>query len=201
MERQGFRRLPRRRPARRPSQGRLPEESGQRRLDHRDVHRRREEDNQHPLDEPPPSSRQATEIIPAAPIEAPYETVRRQIGIFRAAVTVRHDKHGSPGCLADRSHELDCVSRFPDVQTAGSTRVRSTSQGTESQTALRPPPDGGPVLARSILPRVSPMDQPGRESDHSRPWNSSEIFSERANAMRSMLIKLTFRVPRSMSLR
>ena len=30
--------------------------------------------------------------IPGAPIDAPYETVKRQIGGFRAAVTVRYDK-------------------------------------------------------------------------------------------------------------
>jgi hypothetical protein len=52
-----------------------------------------EKDNQRPPDEPPPpQTRQATEIVLGAPIEAPYESVKRQIGVFRAAVTVRYDK-------------------------------------------------------------------------------------------------------------
>ncbi len=49
-----------------------------------------EKDNQRPKDED--GTRQVTEIVPGAPIDAPYETVRRQIGGFRAAVTVRYDK-------------------------------------------------------------------------------------------------------------
>jgi hypothetical protein len=46
--------------------------------------------------EKPPSdedgTRQATELVRGAPIDAPYKTARRQIGGFRAAVTVRYDK-------------------------------------------------------------------------------------------------------------
>lgn len=49
-----------------------------------------EKDDQRPKDED--GTRQAAEIVPGAPIEAPYEVVRRQIGGFRAAVTVRYDK-------------------------------------------------------------------------------------------------------------
>ena len=49
-----------------------------------------ENDKQRPADED--GTRQATEIVPGAPIDAPYETVRRHIGGFRAAVTVRYDK-------------------------------------------------------------------------------------------------------------
>ncbi len=49
-----------------------------------------EKDSQKPRDEPP--TRQATEIQPGAPIDAPYETVKRFIGVRRAAVTVRYDK-------------------------------------------------------------------------------------------------------------
>jgi hypothetical protein len=37
-------------------------------------------------------TRQATELVPGAPIETPYETAKRQIGGFRAAVTIRYDK-------------------------------------------------------------------------------------------------------------
>ena len=37
-------------------------------------------------------TRQATELVPGAPIDAPYETAKRQIGGFRAAVTIRYDK-------------------------------------------------------------------------------------------------------------
>jgi hypothetical protein len=50
-----------------------------------------EKDNQRPLDEKP-SREQGTEIVPGAPIEAPYETVRRQIGEVRTVVTIRYDK-------------------------------------------------------------------------------------------------------------
>jgi hypothetical protein len=49
-----------------------------------------EKDNQKPKDEP--ETRQATEIVPGAPIDAPYQTVKRKIGVFRAAVTVRYDR-------------------------------------------------------------------------------------------------------------
>jgi hypothetical protein len=49
-----------------------------------------ERDNQRPKDED--GTRQASEIIPGAPIDAPYETLKRHIGGFRAAVTVRYDK-------------------------------------------------------------------------------------------------------------
>ena len=49
-----------------------------------------EKDDQKPSDEP--ATRQATEIIPGAPIEAPYQSVKRHIGAFRASVTVRYDK-------------------------------------------------------------------------------------------------------------
>jgi hypothetical protein len=49
-----------------------------------------EKDNQKPKDEP--ETRQAAEIIPGAPIDVPYQTVKRKIGVFRAAVTVRYDK-------------------------------------------------------------------------------------------------------------
>jgi hypothetical protein len=49
-----------------------------------------EKDSQKPRDEP--ATRQATEIVPGAPIDAPYKTVQRHIGAFRAAVTVRYDK-------------------------------------------------------------------------------------------------------------
>jgi hypothetical protein len=49
-----------------------------------------EKDSQRPKDED--GTRQATEIVPGAPVEAPYESVKRQIGGFRAAVTVRYDK-------------------------------------------------------------------------------------------------------------
>jgi hypothetical protein len=50
-----------------------------------------EKDNQRPADEKP-SREQGTEIVPGAPIEAPYKVVRRQIGGLRAVVTVRYDK-------------------------------------------------------------------------------------------------------------
>jgi len=49
-----------------------------------------EKDSQKPADEP--STRQATEIQPGAPIDAPYKTVKRFFGVQRAAVTVRYDK-------------------------------------------------------------------------------------------------------------
>jgi hypothetical protein len=49
-----------------------------------------EKDRQKPADEP--LTRQATEIVPGAPIDAPYDTVDRHIGVHRAAVTVRYDK-------------------------------------------------------------------------------------------------------------
>jgi hypothetical protein len=49
-----------------------------------------EKDSQKPTDEP--ATRQATEIVPGAPIEAPYTVVKRHIGVFRASVTVRYDK-------------------------------------------------------------------------------------------------------------
>jgi hypothetical protein len=49
-----------------------------------------EKDNQKPADEP--VTNQATEIIPGAPIDVPFQTVPRKIGVFRAAVTVRYDK-------------------------------------------------------------------------------------------------------------
>jgi hypothetical protein len=49
-----------------------------------------ERDNQRPKDED--GTRQASEILPGAPIDAPYETLKRHIGGFRAAVTVRYDK-------------------------------------------------------------------------------------------------------------
>ncbi len=49
-----------------------------------------ERDDQRPADED--GTRQATEIVPGAPIDAPYETLKRHIGGFRAAVTVRYDK-------------------------------------------------------------------------------------------------------------
>jgi hypothetical protein len=49
-----------------------------------------EKDAQRPGDEP--TGRQATEITKGAPIEAPYRSVNRHVGVFRAAVTVRYDK-------------------------------------------------------------------------------------------------------------
>jgi hypothetical protein len=49
-----------------------------------------EKDSQKPGDEP--VTNQATEIVPGAPIEAPYKSVKRHIGVLRAAVTVRYDK-------------------------------------------------------------------------------------------------------------
>ena len=49
-----------------------------------------EKDNQKPKDEP--STRQATEIQLGAPIDAPYQSVKRCFGVQRAAVTVRYDK-------------------------------------------------------------------------------------------------------------
>jgi hypothetical protein len=49
-----------------------------------------EKDSEKPADEP--LTRQATEIVPGAPIDAPYNTVNRHIGVHRAAVTVRYDK-------------------------------------------------------------------------------------------------------------
>jgi hypothetical protein len=49
-----------------------------------------EKDSQKPQDEP--ITNQATEIVPGAPIDAPYKTVKRHIGAFRAAVTIRYDK-------------------------------------------------------------------------------------------------------------
>jgi hypothetical protein len=49
-----------------------------------------EKDHQKPADEP--ATRQATEIVPGAPIDAPYRKVNRHIGVLRAAVTVRYDK-------------------------------------------------------------------------------------------------------------
>ena len=49
-----------------------------------------ERDSQKPADEP--LTRQAAEIVPGAPIDAPYKTVNRHIGVHRAAVTVRYDK-------------------------------------------------------------------------------------------------------------
>ena len=49
-----------------------------------------EKDADRPTDED--GTRQATEVVPGAPVDAPYETVRRNIGGFRAAVTVRYDK-------------------------------------------------------------------------------------------------------------
>ncbi len=49
-----------------------------------------EKDSQKPNDEP--ITNQATEIVPGAPIDAPYKTVKRHIGVLRAAVTVRYDK-------------------------------------------------------------------------------------------------------------
>jgi len=51
-----------------------------------------ERDNQRPGDEEGTRQGQATEIVPGRPIEATYETVKRHIGGFRAAVTVRYDK-------------------------------------------------------------------------------------------------------------
>jgi hypothetical protein len=47
-------------------------------------------DADRPADED--GTRQATEIDQGAPIDAPYESLRRNIGGFRAAVTVRYDK-------------------------------------------------------------------------------------------------------------
>ncbi len=49
-----------------------------------------ENDGQKPADEP--LTRQATEIVPGAPIDAPFETVQRHIGVHRAAMTVRYDR-------------------------------------------------------------------------------------------------------------
>jgi hypothetical protein len=49
-----------------------------------------EKDSQKPADEP--AARQATEIVPGAPIDAPYKLVKRHVGAFRAAVTIRYDK-------------------------------------------------------------------------------------------------------------
>ena len=49
-----------------------------------------ERDDQRPADEG--GTRQATEITTGAPVDAAYESVRRQVGGFRAAVTVRYDK-------------------------------------------------------------------------------------------------------------
>ena len=49
-----------------------------------------EKDDQKPSDEP--LTRQATEIVPGAPIDAPYNKVNRHIGVHRAAVTVRYDR-------------------------------------------------------------------------------------------------------------
>ena len=50
-----------------------------------------EKDDQKPADEN--ITNQATEITTGAPIDVPYQAVKRQIGVFRAAVTVRYDKN------------------------------------------------------------------------------------------------------------
>jgi hypothetical protein len=49
-----------------------------------------EKDADRPKDED--GTRQATEVVPGAPVDAPYERVKRNIGGFRADVTVRYDK-------------------------------------------------------------------------------------------------------------
>jgi hypothetical protein len=51
-----------------------------------------EKDSQRPTDEIVDNRKPRTEIVPGGPIEAPYETVRRQIGDIRAVGTVRYDK-------------------------------------------------------------------------------------------------------------
>jgi hypothetical protein len=49
-----------------------------------------EKDDQKPGDKP--VTNQATEIISGAPIDVPFQTVKRKISVFLAAVTLRYDK-------------------------------------------------------------------------------------------------------------
>ncbi len=51
-----------------------------------------EKDNQRPADEFVHNRKVGVEIIPGGTIEAPYETVNRQIGEVRTVLTVRYDK-------------------------------------------------------------------------------------------------------------
>jgi hypothetical protein len=51
-----------------------------------------EKDVQKPADEPAARQGQVEEIIPGAPVDAPYKVVKRHFGVLRAAVTVRYDK-------------------------------------------------------------------------------------------------------------
>jgi hypothetical protein len=51
-----------------------------------------EKDVQKPADEPATRQGQIVEIVPGAPINAPFKVIKRHFGVLRAAVTVRYDK-------------------------------------------------------------------------------------------------------------